>query len=194
LRSNLERYCVLRTIQQSLSALEKITNLHQDIIYQHQFRNGKIISFPKYRIVDPITTTEGLLTTMPSSTFAETTTNAISAVISTQTTTPATLPTMMGQNVATSSEATMEVLTTTVSTTTQPDIDWEKVNELDEKEAEKNTGFPIPILSRIMDTLKAIGSTIVCGGYQLCISSNATINSNITSVIPVTYFVFMLIL
>ena len=58
LRSNLERYCVLRTIQQSLSALDKITNLHRDIIYQHQFRNGKIISLPKYRIVDSITTTE----------------------------------------------------------------------------------------------------------------------------------------
>jgi len=49
LRSNLERYYVPRTVQQSLSALGKITDLHQDIIYQHQFRNGKIISLPKHR-------------------------------------------------------------------------------------------------------------------------------------------------
>jgi len=63
LRSNLERYYVLRTIQQSLSTLDKITDLHQDIIYQHQFRNGKIISFPKFKIVNPTTTTVELLTT-----------------------------------------------------------------------------------------------------------------------------------
>jgi len=86
LGSNLERYYALRTIQQSLTALDKITDLHQDIIYQHQFRNGKIISFPKYRIVDPTTTTEELLTTMPSSTFAETTTSTTSAMFTTQTT------------------------------------------------------------------------------------------------------------
>jgi len=66
LRSNLERYYVLKTIQQSLSTLDKITDLHQDVIYQHQFRNGKIISFPKFRIVDPTTTTEELLTTTQS--------------------------------------------------------------------------------------------------------------------------------
>jgi len=33
LRSNLERYYVLKTVQQSLFALDKITDLHQDIIY-----------------------------------------------------------------------------------------------------------------------------------------------------------------
>jgi len=55
LRSNLERHYVLKTIQQSLSTLDTITDLHQDIIYEHQFRNGKIISFPKFRIVDTIT-------------------------------------------------------------------------------------------------------------------------------------------
>ena len=48
LRSNLERYYVLRTVQQSLLALDKIADLHQDKIYQHQFCNGKIISFPEY--------------------------------------------------------------------------------------------------------------------------------------------------
>jgi len=69
LRNNLERYYVLRIVQQSLFALDEITDLHQDITYQHQFLNGKIISFPKYRIVDPMTTTEELLTTMPSNTF-----------------------------------------------------------------------------------------------------------------------------
>jgi len=85
----------------------------------------------------------------------------------------------------TSAEETTEVTTTTVSTNTQPDIYWEKVNELDEKEAEKNTGIsiPIPVLSSIMDTLMAIGSTIIYGVYQLCTSFNNTINSNITSAI-----------
>jgi len=183
LRSNLERYYVLRTIQQSLLVLDKITDLHQDIIYQHQFRNGKIISFPKYRIVDPITTTEELLTTMPSSAFAEITTSTISAVISTQTTTPDTSPTVKEQGVTTSFAETTEVMTTTVSTTTQPDIDWEKVNELDEQASENNTGISTPILSIIVDTLMIIGSTIVYGVYQLCISSNNAITSNITSAI-----------
>ena len=41
LRSNLEHYYVLRTAQQSFSALDNITDLHQDIIYQHQFLMGK---------------------------------------------------------------------------------------------------------------------------------------------------------
>jgi len=87
---------------------------------------------------------------------------------------------MKKENVATSSEATTEVITTTVSTTTQPDIDWEKVNELDAKDAEKNTGLSISILSCIVDTLITIGSTTV---YQLCISSNTTMNGNVISVI-----------
>jgi len=183
LRGNLERYYVLKTVQQSLLALDKITDLHQDIIYQHQFHNGKIISFPVYRIVDPITTTEGLLTTMPPSTFVETSSNTTPVVITIQTTTQATSPTMKEQSVTTSPAETTEVMTTMVSTTTQPDIDWEKVNELDEQEAEKNTGISTPILSSIVDTLMAIGSTIVYGVYQLCISSNNTITSNITSAI-----------
>jgi len=151
LRENLEGYYIFRVVQQSLLALDKITNLLQDIIYQHQVHNGKIISVPKYRIVDPITTTAELLTTIPSSTFVETTT------------TPDTSPSIKEQGVTTSFAKTTEVMTTTVSTTTQTDIDWEKVNELDEKEVEKNTGLPILILSHIMDTLIAIGSTIVYG-------------------------------
>ena len=184
LRSNLERYYVLRTVQQSLLALDKITDLHQDIIYQHQFRNGKIISFPKYRVVDPMTTTEELLTTMPSSTFAETTTSTTPAAFTMQTTKQViSSPIMKEQSVTTNSAETTEVMTTTVSTTTQPDIDWEKVNELDEQEAEKNTGISTPILSSIVDTLMAIGSTIVYGVYQLCTSFNNTITSNITSAI-----------
>jgi len=95
----------------------------------------------------------------------------------------ATSPTMKEQGVPTSFAKTTEVITTTVSTTTQPDIDWEKVNELDEQESEKNTGISTPILSSIMDTLMAIGSTIVYGVYQLCISSNNAMSSNITSAI-----------
>jgi len=74
-------------------------------------------------------------------------------------------------------------MTTMVSTTTQPNINWEKVNELDKQESEKNTGFSIPILSSIVNTLMTIGSTIVYGVYQLCIPSNTTINNNVTSVI-----------
>jgi len=95
----------------------------------------------------------------------------------------ATSPTMKEQGVPTSFAKTTEVITITVSTTTQPDIDWEKVNELDEQESEKNTGISTPILSSIMDTLMAIGSTIVYGVYQLCISSNNAMSSNITSAI-----------
>jgi len=80
LRNNLERYYVLRIVQQSLFALDEITDLHQDIIYQHQFFNGKIISFPKYQIVDPMTTTEELSTTMPTNTFSDITTNIFSDI------------------------------------------------------------------------------------------------------------------
>ena len=104
LRSNLERQYVLKTIQQSLSTLNTITDLHRDIIYQHQFRNGKIISSPKFRIVDPTTTTEELTTMQTIST------------------------TTKEQTVTTSSAKTTEVITTTVSTTTLPQIDWEKIN------------------------------------------------------------------
>jgi len=90
LRSNLESYYVLKTIQQSLSNLDTITDLHQDIIYQHQFRNGKIISFPKFRIVDPTTTTEELTTIQTTAT------------------------TTKEQTVTTSSTETTKVITTTV--------------------------------------------------------------------------------
>jgi len=183
LRSNLERYDVLRNVQQSLFALDKITDLHQDIIYQHQFRNGQIISFPKYRIVDPMTTTDESLTTMSSTTFSEITSISTPAVTPIQFTIQTLSPTTKEQNVTTSSKETTELMTTTVSTTTQPDIDWEQVNELDEQEVEKNTGLSIPILSSIVDTLIAIGSTIVYGVYQLCIPSNTTVYSNVTAVI-----------
>jgi len=148
-------------VQQPLLAFDKITDLHHDIIYQHQFRNGKIISFPKFRIVDPTTTTEELLTTIPT-----------------------TSTTTKKHTVATSFAETTEVIATTVSTTTQLEIDWEKVNELDEQESKRNTGIFTPIFSSIVNTLMAIGSTIVCGVYQICISSNTTINSNVASVSP----------
>ena len=160
LRSNLERYYVLKTIQQSLSTLDMITDLHQDIIYQHQFHNGKIISSPKFRIVNPTNTTEELTRTQTTSA----TTNE--------------------QTMTTSFAETTEVITTTVSTTTLPEIDWGKVNELDEQESEKNTGIFTPILSSIVNTLMAIGSTILCGVYQICTSSNTTINSNVVPVSP----------
>jgi len=163
LRSKLKRYYVLRIAQQSLFALDEITDLHQDIIYQHQFRNGKIISFPKYRIVDPMTTTEELLTTMPSTTSLDITTISTPAGTSLRFTTQTTSTTTKEQKVATSSEETMELMTTMVSTTTQPNIDWEQVNALDEQEVEKCKGLFIPILSSILDTLIAIGSTIVYG-------------------------------
>jgi len=122
LRSNLERYYVLKTIQQSLLTLDTITDLYQDIIYQNHFRNGKIISFPKFRIVDPATP--------------------------------------------------------------QPEIDWEKVNELDARESERITGIFTPILSSILNTLMAIGSTMVYGVYHICTSSNTTINSNVVPISP----------
>ena len=128
-----------------------------------------------------MTTTEELLTTMPSNTFAEITTSSAPAVITTQTTTQATSPTMKEQNVTTSLEST-EAMTTTVSTAIQPDIDWEHINELDEQEVEKNTGLSMAILSSIVGSLIAIGSTIVCGVYQLCIPFNTTVYSKVTSV------------
>jgi len=53
LRSNLERYYVLRTIQQSLLALNKITDFHLDIIYQRQFRNGKSLVFLNIGLLIP---------------------------------------------------------------------------------------------------------------------------------------------
>ena len=156
LRSNLERYYVLITIQQSLSTLDTITDLHRNIIYQYQFRNGKIISSPKFRTVDPTTTTEELTTTQTTSTVTK------------------------EQTVTTSSVETTKVITTTVSTTTTlPEIDWEKVNELDAQESERYTGIFTPIVSSIVNTLLAIGSPIVYGVYQICTSSNTTINSNV---------------
>jgi len=114
-----------------------------------------------------MTTTEELSTTVPSSTFAEITTSSTLAVITIQITTQNILTTTKERTMDTSAEETTEVTTTTVSTNTQPDIDWEKVNELDEKEAEKNEGISTPMLSSILDTLIAIDSTIVYGVYQL---------------------------
>ena len=158
LRSDLEWYYVLKIIQQSLSTLDTIIDLHQDIIYEHQFHNGKIISFRKFRNVDPITTTEEL-----------TTTQTITATTTEQATT-------------TSLSKTTEATTTTISTTTQTEIDWEKVNELDEQESERDTGIFTPILSNIVNTLMTIGSTIVYGVYQICTSSNSTIHNNVVTI------------
>jgi len=105
LRSDLESYYVTKIIQQSLSTLDTITDLHQDIIYEHQFQNGKIISSPKFRIVNPTTTMEVSPTT--------------------QTTTT----TIMEQNRTSIPAKTTEVVTTTISTATSAATDWEKVNE-----------------------------------------------------------------
>jgi len=44
LRENLEGYYIFRMVQKYLFALDNVTDLHQDIIYQHQFRNGKKLS------------------------------------------------------------------------------------------------------------------------------------------------------
>ena len=69
------------------------------------------------------------------------------------------------------------------TTTTQPDIDWEHVNELDEQEVQENEGLSTPVFASIIGTLIVVGSTIVCGIYQLCTPSNTTVFSNVTSVI-----------
>jgi len=160
LKSKMECHYVLKTIQQSLSTLNTITDLHQDIIYQHQFRNGQIICSLKFRIVDLTTTTEELTTTQINST------------------------TIKEQTMTTSSAETTAVTTTTISTTIHPEIDWERVNELDQHESERNTGIFTPMLSNIVNTLMAIGSTIVYGVYQICISSNSTIHSNVVPISP----------
>ena len=120
---------------------------------------------------------------MPSTTFSDITTNSTPAVTPIQFTTQTTSTITKEQNVTTSSEETTEVMTTTVSTTNQTDIDWEQANELDKQEVEKDTGLSIPILSSIVGAFIAIGSTIVYGIYQLCIPSNTTVYSNVTSVI-----------
>ena len=104
-------------------------------------------------------------------------------MISTQTTTPDISPTIKEKGVTTSFAETTEVMTTTVSITTQPDIDWKKINELHKQESETNTGISTSILSSIVDILMAIGATIVYGVYQLCTSSNNAMTSNITSAI-----------
>jgi len=82
----------------------------------------------------------------------------------------------------TNSAETAEVVITTISLTIHPEIDWEKENELDEQESERNTGIFTPILSSIMNTVMAIGSTIVYGVYQIGTSSNTTIHSNVVPV------------
>ena len=69
---------------------------------------------------------------MPSTTFAETTTSTTSGVLTMQTTKQATSPTMKEQGVTSILAEATEVMTATVSTTTQADIDWKKVNELDQ--------------------------------------------------------------
>jgi len=84
----------------------------------------------------------------------------------------------------TNSAETTEIITTTISPTIQPEIDWEKVNELDEQESKRNTRIFTPILSSIVNTSMAIGSTIVYGVYQICTSANTTINSNVIPVSP----------
>ena len=90
---------------------------------------------------------------------------------------------------------TTEITTTTISTTAQPEIDWEEVNELDEKESERETGIFTPILLNIVNTLMTVGLTIIYGVYQICISSNSTILNNVVPINSyVKYFVSMSIL
>jgi len=72
------------------------------------------------------------------------TTNSTPAVTPNQFTTQTTAITTWAQQVDTRSEKTTEVITTTVSTTTRPNIDWEQVNDLDEPKTEKDTGLFIP--------------------------------------------------
>ena len=116
-------------------------------------------SVPKFRIIDPTTTTERL------------------------TTTPITTTTTTEQVMTTSLSETAEIATTVISTTVQPDIDWEHVNELDEQETRENTGIGTPVLASIIGALIAVGSNIVYDIYQLCISSDTIVYSNITSVV-----------
>ena len=123
LRNNLERYYVLRIVQQSLLALDEIIDLYQDVIYQHQFFNGKIISLPQYQILECMTVTEELSTTMPSKTSEDITTSSTPVVATTQLTTQVTLHISTKEGmVDTSSEEQTNVTTALISTTVQPDI------------------------------------------------------------------------
>jgi len=58
LRKDLEDYYILRVVQQSLHYISEIAKFQSDIIYQHQLFNGKIVSTPRYRIIDPPSTME----------------------------------------------------------------------------------------------------------------------------------------
>jgi len=139
--------------------LDIITDLHQDVLYEHQFQNGKIISSPKFRIVDPTTTTE-------------------------ESTTIQTTPTTMTEQATTTSlSETTESATFMIPTTVQPEIDWEHMNELDEQETRDNTELVTPVLARIIGALITVGSTIVYSIYQLCTLSDTMVYNNVTSVV-----------
>ena len=163
LRSNMECYYVLKTIQQYLSMLDALADLQQTIMYEHQFQNGKIVSFPKLRIVDPITTTEESTTT----------------TITTTTTMIPTTETVKN----TSTERTIKTTTTMISTTIRPEIDREQINVLDGQSIQNNTGIGTPVLDRIINVLFAVGSSIVYGIYQSRTFPDAVVNNNSTSVI-----------
>jgi len=84
----------------------------------------------------------------------------------------------------TSSMGTTEIATTMILTTVQLDIDWEHINDLDEQEARDNAGFSTLVLASIDGAPIAVGLTIVYGIYQLYTPSDATMYSNVTSVVP----------
>jgi len=157
----MECYYVLKTIQQYLSMLDALADLQQTIMYEHQFQNGKIVSFPKLRIVDPITTTEESTTTTITTTMIPTTETVKN----------------------TSTERTIKTTTTMISTTIRPEIDREQINVLDGQSIQNNTGIGTPVLDRIINVLFAVGSSIVYGIYQSCTFPDAVVNNNSTSVI-----------
>ena len=157
----MECYYVLKTIQQYLSMLDALADLQQTIVYEHQFQNGKIVSFPKLRIVDPFTTTEESTTTTSTTTMIPTTETVKN----------------------TSTERTIKTTTTMISTTIRPEIDREQINVLDVQSIQNNTGIGTPVLDRIINVLFAVGSSIVYGIYQSRTFPDAVVNNNSTSVI-----------
>ena len=62
-------------------------------------------------------------------------------------------------------------MTTISPTPTQPEIEWESVNEVDELEVQERQESSTSEFAGTIDILLTIGSTTVYGIYQLCTSS-----------------------
>jgi len=150
---NTKPTCSDPVIKQLLQSLSSIPNFQHDMIYQQHFFHGKIISIPNYRIVEAITTTEPLITTLASTDSAETyLLTSRQAEVSSQSITT---------EMTSHSEESTPVQISTFSTTTPLLLDWEHVNELDEQENNMDSKLTVPIVASIVGALIAVGYIIM---------------------------------